>query len=145
MSLSSALKEECNCMDILGDPIPSAPSGFAFGGLPLVQILLGPACWHEPRLARIVSREKEILLSPRENALLTLLLSAPYQWHKTNDLATLLCNRIGTAEVSLQSIRQTILGLRRKLDKSSAFPDLLQCRPGHGYGIFPPNSTNPLS
>ncbi len=70
----------------------------------------------------------QILLTPRENALLSLLLSAPDQWHRTGDLAALLSERCGGAEISLQSIRQTMLGLRRKLGASSASPDLLRCR-----------------
>ncbi len=115
------------------------------GRFALVQFLLGPDCWHEPALARIVSQGREILLTPRENALLSLLLSAPHQWHQTGDLADRLAKRCGVEEISLQSIRQTILGLRRKFARCSVSPDLLRCRPGHGYGIFPPGSANPLS
>ncbi|GEM_PF-2643371 len=113
------------------------PSGFVSGIAPVARFSFGPDCWYEPVLARVTSQRKEIPLTPRENALLSLLLSAPYQWHQTGDLAALLSERCGV-EISLQSIRQTMLGLRRKLGRASAPPDLLQCRPGHGYGIFPP-------
>ncbi len=113
------------------------PSRFV-PGMSLSRFFLGLDCWYEPALARIMSQDQAILLNPRENALLSLLLKAPEQWHQTGDLAALPSERCGGAEISLQSIRQTILGLRHKLGESSAAPDLLQCRPGHGYGIFPP-------
>jgi DNA-binding response OmpR family regulator len=111
-------------------------------GMSLSRFFLGLDCWYESALARIMSQDQAILLTPRENALLSLLLSAPEQWHRTGDLAALLSERCGV-EISLQSIRQTMLGLRRKLGESSAAPDLLQCRPGHGYGIFPPKVPTP--
>jgi DNA-binding response OmpR family regulator len=114
------------------------PSEFVPGIAPVARFPFGPDCWYEAALARVICQDQEILLTPRENALLSLLLSAPDQWHRTGDLAALLSERCGGVEISLQSIRQTMLGLRRKLGESSAAPDLLQCRPGHGYGIFPP-------
>ncbi len=111
----------------------------------LSSVRLGEHCWYEPGLARVVGQDKSIWLTPREHALLALLLSAPNQWHKTGDLAALLGERLAVAEISLQSVRQTILGLRRKLDECGASPDLLECRPGHGYGIFPPSRVTPRS
>ncbi len=132
-------------MSALDTPAAQDSSGFMPGRLPVAQFLLGSDCWHEPALARIVSRGKETLLTVRENALLLLLLSAPYQWHQTGDLADLLTKRCAVEEVSLQSVRQTVLSLRRKLDECGASPELLRSRSGHGYDIFPPDSANPLS
>jgi hypothetical protein len=136
-------KEDCLPMFAVEDSAVPDLSGFVPDMSPFARFPFGPDCWYEPVLARIISRGREILLTPRENALLSLLLSAPDQWHRTGDLAALLSERCGGAEISLQSIRQTMLGLRRKLGASSASPDLLRCRPGHGYGIFPPKVPTP--
>ncbi|HEY7350608.1 MAG TPA: winged helix-turn-helix domain-containing protein [Ktedonobacterales bacterium] len=145
VSIERNFTEDGKEMSALDTPAAQGASGFLPDRRSVAPLLLGPACWHEPALARMVSQGKEILLTPRENALLLLLLSAPYEWHKTGDLAALLGERLGMAEVSLQSVRQTMLGLRRKLDSCAVSSDLLRCRPGHGYGIFPPTITDPLS
>jgi DNA-binding response OmpR family regulator len=106
------------------------------------RFLLGPGCWYEPTLARIINQGTEILLTPRENTLLTLLLRAPYQWHRTTDLAARLEAYHQIKEVSFQSVRQSMMGLRAKLKATTASLDLLQCRPGHGYGLFPPQQAS---
>lgn len=106
------------------------------------RFLLGPDCWYEPTLARIITQGKEILLTPREHTLLSLLLRAPYQWHRTADLAAQLEEYHQIEEVSLQSVRQSMMGLRARLKATTASPDLLQCRPGHGYGLFPSQSAD---
>ncbi len=122
------------------DLTPSDPARFVFGAPP--RISLGPDCWYEPALARIINQSTEILLTPRENTLLTLLLRAPYQWHRTADLAAQLQEYHQIEEVSLQSVRQSMMGLRAKLKATTASSDLLQCRNGHGYGLFPPQHAN---
>jgi DNA-binding response OmpR family regulator len=129
-------------MDIHGNQRRSTPSESLHDVPSVVQFSLGFDLCYDPALARIASRGDGAWLTPRENALLLLLLSVPYQWHQTGNLADLLAKRCGAEEVSLQSVRQTILGLRRKLHECGASPDLLRCRPGHGYGIFPPRQTS---
>ena len=116
-------------------PIPD-PAAFTPGRFPS-RISLGPDCWYEPLLALVTHRGEQRLLTPREDSLLWLLLEAPNRWHKTADLAAALAERLGLEEISEVSIRQTVMGLRAKLGDSAKTPTLLQCRPGHGYGLFP--------
>jgi DNA-binding response OmpR family regulator len=117
-------------------PLPD-PS-HVLAGLAPSPFLLGRDCWYEPALASIITPEAEIPLTRRENALLMFLLKAPYQWHQAADLAAQLAARCRAKEVSLQWVRQSMMGLRAKLRKLPVSPDLLQRRHGHGYGIFPP-------
>lgn len=98
---------------------------------------LGFDCWYESGLALVIHRGEQRLLTPREDALLCLLLEAPNRWHRTASLAAALAERLGLEEISETSIRQTVMGLRAKLGDSAKSSTLLQCRPGHGYGLFP--------
>lgn len=116
-------------------PIPDS-AAFTPGRFP-ARVPLGPGCWYEPDLALVIRRGKQHLLTPHEDSLLRLLLEAPNRWHKTAALAAALDERLGLEEISEVSIRQTVMGLRAKLGDSAKAPTLLQCRPGHGYGLFP--------
>jgi DNA-binding response OmpR family regulator len=123
---------------MLAAEAPSIPDPAAFtpGRFP-DRVPLGPDCWYEPDLALVICRVERRLLTPREEALLQYLLEAPNRWHKTAALAAALDERLGLEEISEGSIRQTVMGLRNKLGDSAKAPTLLQCRPGHGYGLFP--------
>lgn len=88
-------------------------------------------------LALVIRRGEQRLLTPHEDALLRLLLAAPNRWHKTVSLAAALAERLDLEEISEVSIRQTVMSLRAKLGESAKSPTLLQCQPGHGYGLFP--------
>lgn len=116
-------------------PIPDS-AAFTPGRFP-ARVPLGPGCWYEPDLALVICRVERRLLTPREEALLQLLLETPNRWHKTAALAAALGEQLGLEEISEVSIRQTVMGLRDKLGDSAKSPALLQCRPGHGYGLFP--------
>ena len=103
----------------------------------LPRMCLGPDCWYALDLALVIRQGEHYLLTPREDALLQLLLEAPNRWHKTTSLAAVLGERLGLEELSEVSIRQTVMGLRDKLGDSAKSPILLLSRLGHGYGLFP--------
>ena len=112
------------------------PDDFTPGRFP-ARFPLGPACWYEPSLGKLVSQGQEILLTPHQNALLTLLLRAPDHYHKAGDLGVALAEHFGVEEISGQSIKETMRGLRDKLNQSTA-AGVLETRHGYGYRIVLP-------
>ncbi|HEX6778679.1 MAG TPA: winged helix-turn-helix domain-containing protein [Ktedonobacterales bacterium] len=115
----------------------SIPDPFDFppGRFP-ARIPLGPDCWHEPRSGRVVSQGREILLTPHQNVLLVILLRARPHYRQAGDLGAALAEHFGVEEISGQCVKETIRGLRDKLNQSAA-AGMLETRRGYGYRIAP--------
>lgn len=81
--------------------------------------------------------EKSWLLTPHQNVLLALLLRARPYFRQAGDLGAALAEHFGVEEISGQCIKETMRGLRDKLNQSAA-AGMLETRRGYGYRIVPP-------
>jgi DNA-binding response OmpR family regulator len=113
------------------DPADSPPSRFPDC------IPFGPDCWYEPRFGCLISQGREILLTPHQNVLLTLLLKTRPHYHQARDLGIALAEYFGVEEISGQCVKETMRGLRDKLNQSAA-AGILETRRGYGYRIVLP-------
>ena len=84
----------------------------------------------------IVLNEKEIVLTAREVAVLTVLVSAPNRYYSPSLLAAKVTKEGADYAVSDHSIKQTISVLRRKLGEDGKKQRFLIARRGIGYGLF---------
>lgn len=100
---------------------------------------LSPTVWFEPSRAILLQRGREMTLTLRESALLTILLQVPCRYVTTDQLAQRL-SQGGLPPVGRHSVEQTVSDVRRKLGESAQHPRLLLMRRGFGYGMFPRTS-----